>query len=52
MISDDVKAVVKQQEIEELVAVSCNFRDTSKLEIKWKTRAYFSFFFCLVFYPA
>ena len=45
MISDDVKADVKQQELEELVAVSCNFRDTSKLEIKWKTRAYFSFFF-------
>ena len=47
MISDDVKADVKQQELEELVAVSCNFRDTSKLEIKWKTRAYFSFFFLL-----
>ena len=45
MISDDVKDDVKQQELEELVAVSCNFRDTSKLEIKWKTRAYFSFFF-------
>ena len=45
MISDDVKADVKQQELEELVAVSCNFCDTSKLEIKWKTRGYFSFFF-------
>ena len=52
MISDDVKADVKQQELEELAAVSFHYRDTSKLEIKCKTRAYFSFFFCLVFYPA
>ena len=32
MISADVKADAKQQEIKELVAISCNFKVQSKLE--------------------
>ena len=48
MISDDEKADVKQQEIKELVAVSCNFikEVPSNLEILFcKTGMYFTFNF-------
>ena len=45
MISADVKADAKQQEIKELVAISCNFKVRSKLEWQCKTGMYFSFNF-------
>ena len=45
--STDLKADVKQQEIKELVAVSCNFLQEvpSKLDIQCKTGMHFSFNF-------
>ena len=48
MISADVKADVKQQEIKEQVAVSCNILYKCLQNLKYVSFSYF----CDVFYPS